>query len=154
MCIIFATDTVIQVLAVMVKLLHASLASLAVMAAKVHSASTLPTLHQFAQSVVPWDFDDEVIDWIITSNVAIVVDHDYHEAVGGRDQNPKNRVLESNCSCSDEDCMQGHNCYKQKDSEDLLEGWFLGVRVDFVAWGRSQPFLCYILSNNIFLRCL
>lgn len=44
LCIIFATDTVIQVLAVMVKLLDASLASLAVMAAKVHSAPALPTV--------------------------------------------------------------------------------------------------------------
>jgi CO/xanthine dehydrogenase Mo-binding subunit len=80
--IVFATDAVVQVFAMMVKVLDAPFASFAVIAFGVHSAFTLVAVRYLSEFIVFLHFENQIVNWIGTSQECVIVGNEEHESVG------------------------------------------------------------------------
>ena len=101
--IVLASNTVIQILAMMVKVLNAALATLAMMTLLMHPSSTLITIDDLMLLVILLNFENQIVDRIVAGDKDIIVGHEHKQAVGYRYDGPKVWRLEGCCVGGDED---------------------------------------------------
>lgn len=130
--IVLATDTVVQIFAMMIEMFYASIAGMAVIARSMNEQIAAFFAMFGLRLVISFiDAQQDIINRVTAGQIEIVDDYDDEKDIGECEHDPKNGgILLRNCGC-DEDAVQDDLNNEQYDGQYLLRRWLERISIDF-----------------------